>query len=53
MVDDNDVIKRLLPSKMKLWKKRREIKDEKKFRIKERKKEIRVCMIDVHRSISL
>lgn len=47
MVDDNDVIKRLLPPRMKLWKTRREIKDEKKLRIKEKKKEIRVGVKDI------
>ena len=41
-VDENDVINRLLPSRMQLWKERRSIHLLKKAKIKERKKEMRV-----------
>ena len=44
MVDDSDVIKRLLPPRMKMWKQRKEMKDMKKQKIKEKKQEIRVSL---------
>ena len=46
MVDDADVIKRLLPPRMELWKQRKAMQDEKKYRIKEKKKEIRVRVVN-------
>ena len=42
MVEDEDVVKRLLPPRMALWKERREIQNEKKRRIAEEKMKLRV-----------
>ena len=46
-VEDTDVIGRLLPPKLQKWKERRDMRNEKKQRIKEKKQKKRVCVVSL------
>ena len=44
MIDEADAINRILPSRLELWKQRREVRLLKREKTKERRKEIRVSL---------
>ncbi|XP_078492449.1 adenylate kinase 9 [Ciona intestinalis] len=50
MVEENDVVDRLLPPRLELWKKRRDLKNIKKNKIKEKKMEIKNEKMEARRA---